>query len=155
MPGQRRRRRRGREQRAAVDTAQSRRTCSGKNRHLFHPFQAVGETSRLGVVEAVAIAVLTFGPLLAFLVLLFKATRKLMPQQPIEAPAWKPPGTEQPPRGGDPAGGREPRRPLIPSGSAAVNLTLPSGDAWEEDQAPVRPTDPRHGGSDPRHRLAG
>ena len=108
------------------------------------------------MVEAVAIAVLVFGPLLAFLVLLFKAIRKLMPQRPIEAPAWKPRGTEQPPRGGDPAGNREPRRPLIPSGSATVSLALPADDvARDEDQRAVRPTDPRHGGSDPGHRLAG
>ena len=107
------------------------------------------------MVEAVAIAVLIFGPLLAFLGLLFKAIRKLMPQRPIEAPAWKPRRTEQPPRGGDPAGDREPRRPLIPSGSAAVSLALPADDAWDEDQAVVRPTDPRDGGSDPGHRLAG
>ena len=106
-------------------------------------------------MEAVAIAVLVFGPLLAFLVLLFKAIRKLMPQRPIEAPAWKPRGTEQPPIGGDPAGDRKPRRPLKPSGSAAVSLALPADDAWEEDQAAVRPTDPRHGGSEPGHRLAG
>ncbi len=107
------------------------------------------------MVEAVAIAVLVFGPLLAFLVLLFKAIRKLMPQRPIEAPAWKLRGTEQPPRGGDPAGDREPRRPLIPSGSAAVSLALPADDAWDEEQAAVRPTGPRHSGSDPGHRLAG
>ncbi len=125
------------------------------DRKLSHPFQAAGEASRLGVVEAVAIAVLVFGPLLAFLVLLFKAIRKLMPQQPIDSRAWKPRGTEQPPTGGDPAGDREPRRPLIPSGSAAVTLALPSGDAWDEGEGPVLPTDPRHGGNDPGHRLAG
>ena len=107
------------------------------------------------MVEAVAIAVVVFGPLLAFLVLLFKTIRKLMPQQSGEAPSWKPRGSEQPPSGGDLAGDREPRRPLIPSGSAAVNLALPAGEVWEEDQAPVRRTDPRHGSGDPDHRLAG
>ena len=107
------------------------------------------------MVEAVAIAVLVFGPLLAFLVLLFKAIRKLMPQRPIECPAWRTRGTEQPPRDGDPAGDREPRRPLIPSGPAAVSLARPADDDWDEDQAAVRPMDPRHGGSDPGHRLAG
>lgn len=107
------------------------------------------------MVEAVAIAVLVFAPLLAFLVHLFKATRNLTPQRPIEAPAWKPRGTEQPPRGADPDGDREPRRPLIPSGSAAVSSPLVPDDVWDEDQAAFRPVDRCHGGSEPGHRLAG
>lgn len=48
------------------------------------------------MVEGLAIAVVVFGPLLVFLVLLLKAIRKLMPQPPIEVPSWKPRGSEQP-----------------------------------------------------------
>lgn len=48
------------------------------------------------MVEGLAIAVVVFGPLLVFLVLLLKAIRKLMPQQPIEVPSWKPWGLNSP-----------------------------------------------------------
>jgi len=106
------------------------------------------------VVESVAIAVIVFGPLLAFLVLLLKATRRLMPKQPVQVPGWKSRGEEQPPSGGDPPGDREPRRPLTPTGAGATSLALPAGEDWEEDQVPVRPT-ARHAARDPRHRLAG
>ncbi len=124
-------------------------------RHPFSPYHAVAETSRLWVVEAVAVAVIVFGPLLAFLVLLFKATRRFRPRQSVEVQAWRPRGTEQPPKGGDPAGDREPRRPLIPTGAGAVSLALPADEAWDEDHVPVRRTDPRLAGSDTDHRLAG
>ena len=128
---------------------------TSRNGTDFTPSKRVAKRPDYVVVEGVAIAIVVFGPLLTFLVLLFKAIRKLMPQQSVDGQSWKPRGFEQPPSGGDLAGDREPRRPLTPSGSAAVGLALPAGEAWEEDHAPVRRTDLRPGRSDPDYRLAG
>lgn len=86
-------------------------------------------------MEAVAIAVVVFGPVVATLLLLVKATRRLMPHA-----EELPPGRYEidgPPRGADPAGDRQPRRPLMPSRSGAVGLVLPSeGEEGEFDPLP-------------------
>lgn len=102
-------------------------------------------------VEAVAVAVIVFGPLLAVLVLLLKAIRKLMPQ-PVESRPWQR-RTDEPPAGGDASGDREPRNPLPPIRSGAVKLDLPMAQASEGDQESPRRTDP--GSGNPGHRLAG
>jgi hypothetical protein len=105
-------------------------------------------------MQAVVIAVIVFGPLLAFFVLLFKSIRKLTPRRAFGPPFWKPQEPEQPPGGGDLAGDREPRRPLIPAGSNAVSLALPAVAA-EEDQPLLRRagSQPDRQGAD--HRLTG
>ncbi len=100
-----------------------------------------------------AIGVLVFGPLVATLLILLKAIRKLMPGAALP---FRPFEVDQPPNGGDLAGDREPRRPLTPTRSGAVALALPN----EEDEPGTDFGLPRRapgeiGGDDGGHRLAG
>lgn len=103
-------------------------------------------------MEAVGVAVFVFGPLVAIMVLLLKATRKAMPARP-SLPPWRA-QPHEPPRPGQPSGVREPRRPLTPSLSGAASLPLPMDDAAEPDELPVRRIESRPGGAGSR-RLAG
>ena len=104
--------------------------------------------SRLPGMEAVAIGVVVFGPLAAVLLLLLKAIRRLTGTDRWRGTAEAPPGGDT---GGDPAGDREPRRPLMPAGSGAVGLVAPD-DADAVSPSPRAEAGGRH---DPGHRLAG
>lgn len=104
-----------------------------------------------GHVETVGIVVVGFGTLVAFLLLIVKATRKLMPQRQALLP-FRSQG-DTPPRPGDLSGDREPRRPLLPSRSVAVALDNPVRDD-EPHEGAVRQFEsrPDEGGG---QRLAG
>ena len=105
-------------------------------------------------VEAVAVAAIVFGPVVGILLLLVKAIRRLLPRVD-PSPPWGRSGVDGPPRGPDPAGDREPRRPLTPSRSGAVALAPPPEDAGDCDVPPVRRTVGPAGPAEPGHRLAG
>ena len=106
---------------------------------------------RLVCVEAVGVAVVVFAPVIATLLLILKATRKLMPRR--ELPPWRP-QVDDPPRPDQSSGDREPRRPLTPSRSGAVSLPLPIEDDNEVHEVAVRRVEPkRAAGGD--QRLAG
>ncbi len=117
------------------------------------PFTFSSIAKRLVTVDAIAVAVVVFGPLVGIAWLLLKSIRKLMPR-PIEAPLWRR-RIDEPRGGGDPAGDREPRRPLVPSWSGGIALALPADDATEADQPPARRLDRPPEPGDPGGRLAG
>jgi hypothetical protein len=96
-----------------------------------------------------------FGPIVAVLVLLAKAIRKLRPR-PIDV-RWRrdPPLGGDPPVGGEPAGDREPRRPLTPTRSGALGLALPATARVEDDEAQPRRAEPGPGPETGARRLAG
>ncbi len=103
-------------------------------------------------MEVVTVAVVVLGPLVAILLLLLKAIRKLMPQ--TEAlPPWAV-RRDGPPTDGHSAGDREPRLPLTPSRSRAVSLALPQEDGGGFEESPVCPRN-THPGSGRDERLAG
>ena len=75
------------------------------------------------MVEFLA-GLLAFGPLALLMVLLAIRTRRLWPKRPVTR--WEAgPGRNR----GDPSGDREPRRPLLPSGAAAVAMPEPHDEA--------------------------
>lgn len=82
-------------------------------------------------METVGIAVVVFGPLLAFFVLVIKATRKLMPTRAAWGP-WRPQHGEPP---SETSGDREPRRPPTPSRSGAVAMAVPT--SYEDERREV------------------
>ena len=82
-------------------------------------------------MEAVGVALIVFGPIAGFLLLLAGAIRKLRPK-PVGYRRW-----DGPARGGGPAGDREPRRPLTPTASGAMRLPLPV-----DDEGPFEPAEP-------------
>jgi hypothetical protein len=104
-------------------------------------------------VGTAAIAVVVFGVPLAFLLLLLKAAWKLMPHERLEVPSWDF-RDNGPPDDGDFASDREPRRPVIPTGSRALALALPIREPSDE-QTPISLRDQSQDGSNPGHRLAG
>ena len=121
-------------------------------RHVPVTLDRVLKQDQTDRVEAVGIAVVVFGPLVTILLLLVKAIRKRMPQRE-ELPPWRRHLDEPPPRG-DPAGDREPRRPLTPNRSGAVSLPVALDDDKETTEVVVRRADPRLAG-DGDQRLAG
>ena len=100
-------------------------------------------------MEAVGVALIVFGPIVGFLLLLAVAIRKLRPR-PVDIRRWNGPA-----RGGGPAGDREPRWPLTPAASGGMCLPLPVAD-----DAPLDPAGPVWVTGDPAddapgHRMAG
>lgn len=94
-------------------------------------------------------ALIVFGPLVGFLLLLGKAIRKLVRRPPVDIGRWGGPA-----RGGGPAGDREPRRPLSPMSSGAVRLPLPvPDDGGDEPAVPVHVIRGPGDGA-PGHRVA-
>ena len=84
-------------------------------------------------METVGVVLLVFGPLVAILVLLATAIRRLQPR-PFVGPRW-----QAPPRFRDGAGDREPRRPLAPTLLGAVALPVPVDDRpCDEQKVPLR-----------------
>lgn len=101
-------------------------------------------------MEAVGVGLLVFGPIVAILFLLATAIRKLRPRTVVG------PRGQEPPRGRDASGDREPRRPLAPTLSGAVGLPVPVDDRAVDERAVPRRIEPgpgRWGGPD--RRLAG
>lgn len=103
-------------------------------------------------MEAVGIALVVFGPLLGFLLLVIKATRKLMPNREAHPP-WRR-QDDVPPRPGEASGDREPRRPLTPSRSGAVAFTPPESYNDQPHEVAVLRIEPQAAAGDD-HRLAG
>jgi hypothetical protein len=96
-----------------------------------------------GGVEVVA-ALVGLAPALLLLALLAVRTRQVWPRRPpTSAVDW-------PGQGGDPAGDREPRRPLVPAGSGSAALAVPRRET--EDGEPASPPG-RAGGVDGGRRL--
>jgi len=83
-------------------------------------------------VEPLA-ALVALGPLLGLLVLLVIRTRRLWARTPVTIEPYRPE------RGGDPAGDREPRRPLVPVDAGGVALPLPMAVGDDEDPSPLAP----------------
>lgn len=105
-----------------------------------------------GRVEGVGIAVVVFGPLLVFILLIFKATRKLMPRREARPP-WRG-QDDEPKRPGETSGDREPRRPLTPSLSGAIALAPPTTHDDEPREVAIHRIESQSdGGGD--QRLAG
>ncbi len=106
--------------------------------------------TRLGAVAEeqnggmdVVVALVGLGPVLLLLTLLVLRTRQLWWRQPVTSfKDW--PGS-----GGETAGDREPRRPLVPAGAGAVALQPPEGE--ENDVPGVARRD--HPGGEPARRL--
>lgn len=129
---------------------ESRQPPADEARHILNLHMST-EEEQTHRVEAVGVVVIVFGPLLAVLLLLLKAIRKLLPQ-PVESRPWQR-RPDEPPEGGDASGDREPRNPLTPARSGAVKLELPMAQASEFDPELPRRTD--SGSGNPGHRLAG
>ena len=85
-----------------------------------------------GLVDVVA-ALVVLGPVAIMMALLILRIRQLWPR---EVATWIEDGPRQ---GGDPAGVREPRRPLTPAGAGSMMLPLPE----DEEPAPSVPS-PAH-----------
>lgn len=140
----------------ATPGARERRPCKGTGLSPSRFFPVVLDTvlneDETGYMEAVGIAVVVFGPLVAFLLLIIKATRNLMPQRQALPPFRS--QDDAPPGPGDLSSDREPRRPLMPSRSGAVAVAPPVRDDDEPHEVAIRQVEsPSDAASD--QRLAG